>query len=86
MEMGRRVLIPERKHLFSQHWGDLWNLPVKDNKLWLREVTEARKYRKRSRDIEISGGEIFRKLQRVHGSPKTEEHQVVIFRTPLSIS
>ena len=42
MEMGRRGLLPEDKHLFDQRWSDLCYLPGKDKKLWLREVTSAR--------------------------------------------
>ena len=41
---------------FKRRWGDPWDLPIKGNKIWLREVTEALNCVKRSRDIETSGG------------------------------
>ena len=43
MDMGRRCIIPEDKHIFNQWWIGLWDLPGKDKKLWLGEVTAARK-------------------------------------------
>ena len=43
MDMGRRCIIPEDKHIFNQWWIGLWDLPGKDKKLWLGEVAAARK-------------------------------------------
>ena len=31
-----------KKHLFNQCKSNLWDLPVKDKKIWLSEVTAAR--------------------------------------------
>ena len=42
MEMGRRGLLPEGKHLFRKKWIYIWELPGKYKKLWLIEVTEAK--------------------------------------------
>ena len=56
MEMGGRGLLTEDKHVFNQLWGDLWDFPGKDKKLWLIEVAATIKCGKGSRDVKISGG------------------------------
>ena len=84
MEIGRRGLIQEDKHVFKQIWGNLWYLPGNDKKLSLKEATEAGKCRKRSRDREINGEDISRQRQRMQGAPNTGEHQVMRFITTLS--
>ena len=56
MDMVKRDLLPEYKHLFNRCWGDIWDNLGKYNKLWLKEVIAARKCGKRSRDIETSWG------------------------------
>ena len=71
MEMGSRGLLPGDKHFFNQRWGDLWDLPIKDKKLCLRDVTEERTCEKWTRDREKSEGKISRQPQKVHGSPNT---------------
>ena len=71
MGMGRRGLLPKDRHLFSQRWNNLWGLPGKDKKLWLREVTAARKCGKRIRDRETGGGQLSRQRKMVHGAPNT---------------
>ena len=41
MDMGKRGFITEYKQLFSQRWGNLWEIPGNYKKIWLREVTVA---------------------------------------------
>ena len=41
MDMGKRGLLTEYKQLFSQRWGNLWEIPGNYKKIWLREVTVA---------------------------------------------
>ena len=54
--MVNRGILPEDKHLLNRHWGNLWEIPVKDKKLWLIEVVAAIKFGKLSSYIETSGG------------------------------
>ena len=54
--IGKEGFNPEDKHLFNRRWSDIWDLPGKDEKLWLREVAAARKCGNRIRDIEIIWG------------------------------
>ena len=61
MDMVKRGILPESKHLFSQLWGNLWDLPGKYNKVSFREVSETRKSGKQSMDIETSRGQLYRK-------------------------
>ena len=82
--MGMRGLLTEDKYHFKKWWVHLWDLPVKDKKLWLGEVEVARKCGKWSRDRETSGLQLSRKQQRVHGSPRKEVYQAMRFRTPYS--
>ena len=49
MDMESRGIIPEYKHLFNQQWINLWDLPVKNKKLWLIKVTATIKCGKRIR-------------------------------------
>ena len=51
MDMGKRVLLTEYKQLFSQRWGNLWEITGNYKKIWLREVTVAIKYETWIRDI-----------------------------------
>ena len=44
MDMGKRVLLTEYKQLFSQRWGNLWEIPGNYKNIWLREVTVAIKH------------------------------------------
>ena len=41
MDMGNMVILKEEKHLFSQRWGNLWEIPGNYKKIWLREVKVA---------------------------------------------
>ena len=85
-EMSSRVLLPEEKYMFNKRWSDLWDLHGKYKKLFFREVTAARKYDKRNRNRETSGGQLSRQLHRVHEATNTEVYHIVILRTPLSSS
>ena len=40
---GKEIYYSEDKHIFNQWWIGLWDFPGKDKKLWLGEVTAARK-------------------------------------------
>ena len=48
--MERRGIFPEERHLLNKRWSDIWDLPGKDKKIWLREVIEPRKCEKWDRD------------------------------------
>ena len=41
MDMGKRGFITEYKQIFSQRWGNLWEIPRNYKKIWLRELTVA---------------------------------------------
>ena len=41
IDMGKMVILKEGKHLFSQRWGNLWEIPGNYKKIWLREVEVA---------------------------------------------
>ena len=53
--MGKRGIPSEGKHLFNRSWGDIWDLPGNDKKIWLIEVPAAIKCGKRSIHREIIG-------------------------------
>ena len=55
VDMGSRGIIIHDKKLFIQQWGDLYEITVKDKKLYFRDVILARKFRKWIRDREIGG-------------------------------
>ena len=44
MDMGNVVLLIEYIHLFSQLWGNLWEINGNYKKIWLRDVTVAIKH------------------------------------------
>ena len=50
MDMGKMSILTKDKQLFSQRWGNLWEIPGNYKKIWLREVTVAIKRGTRIRD------------------------------------
>ena len=44
IDMVNSGLLTEYKHLFSQRWGNLWEIPGNYKKIWLIGVTVAIKH------------------------------------------
>ena len=72
MEMVRRGIIDEDKYIFSQWCSNLWDLPGKYKKIWLIEVTSARKCSKLNSNRETGGRQLSRQPQKVHGANSTD--------------
>ena len=41
LDMIKMGLLTKDKYLFSQRWGNLWEIPENYKKIWLRDATVA---------------------------------------------
>ena len=67
--MGKKGLLTEYKQLFSQRWGNLWEIPGNYKKIWLREATVAKNIKHGSGIDKQVGGKSINRYKRCMGNP-----------------